>query len=363
MLNELGLMFTERCNASCRHCLLRGNDYVGSRDMSLEHAFNFIDQMAALSKAAGKLFAVCFTGGEVFLRYDDLVKAVSHAQEKGATKVSCLTNGFWGKDKANAVRWLTRLRDAGLASLTFSIDDFHQEYIPLHDVLNAFEAAQVSGLNLAVKCAVTRETRRLPEVIKDLGDLLLNATITFQEIACVPDGRAEKTISADEWLVQVMPQYRCLVPVMLYIMPDGTTFPCCGSGLNRWLRLGNALEVPLVELMEMRATSAVFNAVCDVGPAFFVSYFRDAGYTLPQEGYVSLCHLCKTVLTHSGAEQVLEKALADWRVIRVKKSMVGLLTVEENLAENRLDTISQSSNPCAWFLRAVSLYKTVRDNV
>jgi len=98
---------------------------------------------------------------------------------------------------------------------------------------------------------------------------------------------------------------------MLAILPDGTTFPCCGSGWTQQLVVGNALVEPIADLMHKVMDGALFAALRDKGPAFFVPYFTQAGSPLPQEQYVNRCHLCMTVLDHPQSERILQLALAD----------------------------------------------------
>ena len=292
--------------------------------MPQEHIFRYIDEFADLSKKEGP-FAISFTGGEPFLRYPDLLAATRYAKEKGANQVSCVTNGFWGKDEATARQWVTDLSESGLHHICFSIDDFHREYIPLDWVLTALEACREAELHFGVKCAVTRHTRRLHQVLGDLGNLLLDTDVTMQEIACMPQGRAANRVPKDEWLVQEgIPQGPCPGILMVSILPDGTTFPCCGGGWTQRLVVGNARSEHITELMTRARDGALFAALRYKGPAFFVPYFSEAGCPLPQEGYVNHCHLCKIILEHPESERILQTALTDWKIEHVEQCLGGL---------------------------------------
>lgn len=320
----LGLVFTQRCNARCRHCAVLE---FAPQDMPLEDAFRYIDQAAALSKKEGDPFSIGFSGGEPFLRYPDLVAAIRYAKEKGAAQVSCTTNGFWGKDAAMARQWATELRTSGLVYMSFSLDDFHQEYIPLDSVLTAFTACREAGLRLVIKCVVTRRTRRLPEVLRDPcnRNLLLTNYTTVQEIAYVPAGKVANRIPKDEWLTQEgIPQEPCPGMGLLAILPNGTTYPCCGLGWTQQLVMGNALAEPIADLLRRTRNGALFAILRDEGPAFFVPYFAEAGCPLPQEGYVNSCHLCMITLGHPEIERILPTALADWKIKQVEKCLGGL---------------------------------------
>jgi sulfatase maturation enzyme AslB (radical SAM superfamily) len=314
------LMFTERCNINCSHCCVNDHAYIGkNQDMSMENVYQYIEQLHELSLQENQPFTLSLSGGEVFLRYQDLKKAVTYAKQKGAYRISCMTNGFWGKDDQQAKDWISELTEAGLHSIGFSLDDFHQEFIPIDSVYKAFEICRESGLEIMIKSVITRSTRRLAEILKDLGDLTINMNLIVQEIACIPEGRAIHQISSDDWWYEKgIPNEPCLAGIMLVIFPDGKTFPCCGTGWNQWLLLGNAQDTTLQDLFEKSRNRAICCLLRDKGPKYFVPYFDQIGYPLPKQGYVNYCHLCQTILTHKKVENILPQAINDWREERVK---------------------------------------------
>jgi len=251
---------------------------------------------------------------------------VDHAREKGASTVGCMTNGYWAADMTRARKMIREFQRAGLSTLGLSADEFHQECIPLASVKNAFRASSEAGLNIVLKCAVTRKTRRLTDVLQSFGDLVLNTTVTVQEIACVPEGRATREVPDGEWLFsRKLQREGCPTRDMVAILPDGDAYPCCGTGWMKRLQLGNARKTPVAALIEQNTTRALLNAIRDCGPSFFLPYFAETSRPLPKQGYISLCHLCTRVLTHPDAGRVLEAALRDYRARTVDKLMAGLL--------------------------------------
>lgn len=309
-MTYLALMFTLQCNARCRHCnVIRFGNEV--RDMPVLAALRYIDEMVTLSDGADS-FSVYLSGGEPFLRYQDMLTVVRHGKERGADQISCVTNGFWGKEEAIARQRAAELRTAGMTQICFSLDDFHQEYIPLKSVLGALKACRQEGLCFAIKSTVTSSTRRLPQILNELGDLLLDTYVPVQELAYVPRVKTGDRIKKDEWLLQEgLPRDPCPEIGILAVLPNGVVFPCCGSGWTRQLVVGNALVEPIVDLMHRINDTALFASLRDKGPAFFVPYFTQAGCPLPQEQYVNRCHLCMTILDHPLSEKILQLALAD----------------------------------------------------
>lgn len=280
-------------------------------DMPLVDAFRYVDEIADLS-ASREEFSIYVSGGEPFLRFHDLLAVVLHAKKRGATQVSCVTNGFWGSEPATARQHITELRDSGLSQICFSLDDFHQEYIPLESVLAALAACREVELGFAIKSTVTRGTRRLPKILSELGNLLLDIYVPIQEIAYVPQLNTGDKIPNDEWLVQEqMPSEPCPELRVLAVLPDGTTYPCCGSGWTQRLIVGNASVEPIVDLMHKVRDGALFTLLREKGPARFMPYFTRAGCPVPRLLYVNRCHLCRTVLDHPQSERIIQLALAD----------------------------------------------------
>lgn len=327
---SLTLLVTEKCNIPCRHCLFGRRDLMNSgRDMPLEDALDYVEQMAEISAAENMSFSVRFSGGEPFLRYPEILEIIRFARQKGAEEVGTMSNGFWGKDFERAKGLARELKEAGLGSVCFSFDDFHQEHIPVSTVCNAIRGCLDAGLNYQIKCTVTKKTRRIPEVLGDLGDLLLNQSIVIQEIPCYPEGSATTMLPAgDLFYENGIPGQPCPSGLMLAIVPDGTTFPCCGASWNHRLVMGNAQKDSLGGLFEKMRRGSLMCMLREKGPSFFVPYYEQAGHHLQKEGYVSYCDLCRAVLTHPAFEEIEPAAAKAWRRERVANIFGDLLGEE-----------------------------------
>lgn len=322
-------MFTERCNSRCRHCGVT-DQMSRNLDMPVEDAIRYVDEIAALAAEENDTFSIFFSGGEVFLRYDDVLAVTRHAKSRGATPITCVSNGYWGKDPAQARRWATDLKEAGMRTVCISMDDFHQEYVPLESEVNALRACSEAGMALAIKSAVTRRTRRLPDVLRDVADLLADNPVLVHEMSCSPEGRAATTVSQDDLLLRdgVLSE-PCPGMGVLTFLPDGTAFPCCGVGWTSELVVGNARQEPVLSLVHRMRERDLFAVLKYKGPGFFVPYFDEIGQPLPSQGYVNACHLCMAVLDHPALAQVLPSALTDWRIQEMKTRMGPLWALGE----------------------------------
>jgi MoaA/NifB/PqqE/SkfB family radical SAM enzyme len=311
---SLTLLITESCNISCRHCLLGDRDLLHSKkNMSFEDAANYIDQMAEISAAENASFHVRFTGGEPLLRYPEILEFIRYARQKGAKEIGSMSNGFWGKDLNHARQLVLELKKVGLSSLCFSFDDFHQEYMPVSTVRNAIQACRDNSLDYQIKCVVTQKTRRLPEVLSDLGDLLLNQAVVVQEIPCYPEGSASAIPPEDLFYQEGIPGQPCPSGLMLAVLPDGTTFPCCGACWNHRLVMGNAKNEALRGLFDKMRHGSLMRILREKGPSFFVPFYEKCGHPLPEHRYVSYCDLCKAVLTHPCFEEIEPLVSDAWR--------------------------------------------------
>jgi len=74
--------------------------------------------------ALGTVNSVSFEGGEPFLYYPILIKAVEEAAEIGF-HVEVLSNCYWGNSSEDALEWLGTLAKAGNVELTLSSDLYH----------------------------------------------------------------------------------------------------------------------------------------------------------------------------------------------------------------------------------------------
>jgi hypothetical protein len=131
--------------------------------MTLDFVKRVIDEAHSL----GVVTLVVFTGGEPFLLADDLYAAVKHAAGKGLL-VRIVTKAYWATSIDRACAILSRLRDAGLTEINYSCDDFHQESIPIEQILWAHEAAIRADIPVLIASKRLRNSTITPECLDRL---------------------------------------------------------------------------------------------------------------------------------------------------------------------------------------------------
>ncbi len=92
-----------------------------------------------------------FTGGEPFLNYPLLLKAVEMAEELGIPSTFVETNCFWCKNDDVTREKLTGLKKAGLKGILISVNPFYAEYVPFERTDRCIQVSQeVFGTNVMV---------------------------------------------------------------------------------------------------------------------------------------------------------------------------------------------------------------------
>lgn len=287
----LGLILTYRCLARCRICIVNA-----SRDrtekMSLKDALTYIDQASTINK----IEKIAITGGEPFLHFADLLKIVHHSSKHGL-ETSVSTNCFWADSKNNAKKRLKKLKEAGLATIRFSVDEFHQEFVPLRNVKNCIEIARDLRIdNIIFQSVVTKNSMKFQDVFKELGDF---KGIRAHKISCIPTGRAAEEIPEKDWMILPgIPEERCEeIGKVLLIDPEGLVYPCCSS-FTKTLSIGNAKKDSLYEILRKAENNLFLKVLAKQGPVKLAEKVKEYNIKYKfRKGYVNICHLCYSLLS------------------------------------------------------------------
>ena len=135
-LKALAFLLTDRCNASCGMCCFSCSPRNRAL-LDVSMVKDYIRQAAEL----GTVKSVSFSGGEAMLYYDQLRECVAFAKAYGL-RSTLVSNGFWGADMEKGRAMLGGLVEDGLTDLSLSVDQFHQEFVPIEAVKNAMALAE-----------------------------------------------------------------------------------------------------------------------------------------------------------------------------------------------------------------------------
>jgi hypothetical protein len=293
---RLGLMITERCDASCAHCWFSCGPASGA-DMTRREAEGYIEEAASTPSMEW----VSFTGGEPFL-LPGLVKAlIPYAVDRGL-RTECVTNCAWATSRAKATDELEELAGLGLDVLNISADDFHQAQIPFERVRSCVDAARELGLKTVIMCATSRSSRlKLNEITRLLGGGVYvlggarpeNFSVIGVESAFTPVGRAAGLRMDERVTGGSIIEGPCEAVLRdIGVRPGGDVMPCCSAASQlEALRVGDISNGGLPELLKAAWERPIFKILTTKGPVG-LGGTKDTGYG----SYVNKCHLCHELL-------------------------------------------------------------------
>lgn len=325
--NTLAFMVGYACNAECRCCLwgdLPGKGPV----LDVDDACGWIDQACEVADVK----IVGFSGGESFLYLKQIVPIADYAQRKHKLTSAISTNSSWATDAAKAHELLKPLYDAGLRQLLLSVDDFHQEYVPLERVGIAYREATALGIQCTLQSIVTKSSKKLAWYLEQLGLSNVDKKQT-SEVSCTRMGYAIDRIPEEEFSPdpKALTGY-CSMLQPLIIRPEGTVHLCCGPAFAiPALSVGNIREEKLATILERAEWDPVYNALLiGRGPSILVEALRaDGKGDLVADSYSSSCEACWRILSTPGIMDLLRRLLDPVQPeLFLKRSILNQETVE-----------------------------------
>ena len=272
-LRGLHILLTYQCNFECNHCFVWGSPWQ-SGTLTL----NQLEDIYRQAKDVGTVTSVYFEGGEPFLYYPILVKAVKLGVEYGF-KLGIVSNGYWATTKEDALEWLQPFVGL-LEDLSVSSDLFHYDQLMSQQARNACQAAEELGIPIGTISIARPETEEAEPAV---GQLPLDESgVMFRGRAAV---KLIEQATLKPWTEFVECPYEDLrEPGRIHLGPLGNLHICQG------ISIGNLFEQPLKEICAAYDPDQhpVTGPLLSGGPAELVRR-----YNLPHnENYADACHLC-----------------------------------------------------------------------
>jgi hypothetical protein len=277
-LTGLHILLTYQCNYECDHCFV-----WGSPRQTGVFTLAQLDQVFQQALELNTIRHIYFEGGEAFLYYPILLRAVARAKHLGFW-VGIVSNGYWATSVADAEVWLRPLVEAGLDTLELSSDLFHGQSMETPEARHGLAAARQLGLATATTISIDPPTRYRQPGESEPGEPLTGGGVMYR-------GRAA------EMLVEGLPRqpwdsftecpYEDLAePGRVHLDPLGNLHLCQG------VVMGNLFRRPLKQIVAEYdpATHPIVGPLLAGGPARLVRNY-ELGH---QPGYVDACHLCYT---------------------------------------------------------------------
>ncbi|MCE9645079.1 MAG: radical SAM protein [Chloroflexi bacterium] len=269
-LNGLHILLTYQCTLECDHCFVWGSPrQTGTLTLAQ------LEEILGQAKEAG-VSSIYFEGGEPFLYYAVLVKAVHLAADMGFS-VGIVSNAYWASSVADAVEWLRPL--AGLVEdFTVSSDLFHCDECLGERPQNALVAAKWLGIPTGMISIAQPEqqARQTHGQIEEEGAVMYR-------------GRAAKMLvgkaASHPWQgFDSCPHEDLREPGRAHLDPLGNVQICQG------ISIGNVFEKHLKTICDEYEPDShpICGLLLEGGPAALVAEYR-----LPHAShYADACHLC-----------------------------------------------------------------------
>ncbi len=272
-LTGLHLLLTYQCTFECDHCFVWGSPWQAGT-LTLDNFMNILQQ----ARDAKTVRSIYFEGGEPFLYYAVLLKAVRLAKQMGFS-VGIVSNSYWATDVADALEWLEPF--AGLLDdLSVSSDLYHYSEKISQQVKNAQTAARELGIPIGVMSVAQ------PDVVDACAGV---GQLPEGESGVMYRGRAAVNLiehaPRQPWeQFTACPHEDLREPGRVHVDYLGNLHLCQG------LVIGNLFQTPLAEICATYAPEShpVIGPLLSGGPAELVRR-----YDLPHEAsYADACHLC-----------------------------------------------------------------------
>ncbi|MCA9934953.1 MAG: radical SAM protein [Anaerolineales bacterium] len=285
-LNSLHVLLTYRCNYECDHCFVWGSPWQ-SGVFTLAQLEDVFQQALAL----GTITEFYFEGGETFVYYPVLLKAVKRAHALGfATGI--VTNGYWATSEEDARAWLEPLAEAGLDQIEISNDAFHGATAVPPSQHIATQVASQLGLHSGL---ISLEPPQQAREENGRGLPVVGGDVMFRGRAAV---KLTEGLPRHPWNSFTTCPYENLAdPGRVHLDPFGYLHLCQG------IAMGNVWERPLRDIVHTYhpQTHPIVKDLLAGGPTQLIKTHQ----LDHDDSYVDACHLCYT------ARETLRERFAD----------------------------------------------------
>lgn len=319
LLPSIALQVTYQCNIECKHC--------GPCCGPNEKDWMTLNEMKYLVRQATEMGAanVIFTGGEPTLLGDDLIEILRFChQETGVKSTRMVSNGKWATSYKNAHNLLKKWQDAGLVEINISCGEFHQQYVPMQNVVNAYHAAcdlnyptvllggeflkegagqytiqdfqQATGADLFVP------ESRSPYVSKNHG-ILRGSAMRYGRGAQYIRPDDVNTTEGDAFAGNCSQVFAALTA-----LPTGHITACCGvmTRDESFLTVGNWREQPLLSIWKAAQEDLIMNWIKYLGLGDMKAWLLEKDPELSlRTRFTSACDLCAEMIYNPRCQELL----------------------------------------------------------
>lgn len=323
MIHVIVFSVTNKCPIHCRFC---GLDCDPRNTQILDYGWMKarIDQVYDW----GALNQVIFTGGEPMLMSSTICRLIEYCSEKELlTRI--VSNAYWASTSEKAKKIVEKFKKAGLTEINFSVDDFHQEHIPMSYIKYAVDACvefelpiliahkELSGTTITKERIETELKREIPVFN---GDDRKKHPIVISSGWTVPIGKGSENIEESEWKPPDWKErgdhwkHPCKsVLEQLVFTPDKKLSICCGIILPNRETVFDIKGDNLAEAIEQANSDLLTNWLSLEGPYGIMRFIKKKDPSIIfHDYYVQECHLCNDIFGRYETRKVLEDYMDEY---------------------------------------------------
>ncbi|EAS2000373.1 radical SAM protein [Salmonella enterica] len=331
-INQLTILTTNKCTASCEHCSMGSSPNRKGR-LSLSTIVNTIENLIAHEN---KPNSVIFAGGEPTLLRQILFDAIAFCSEHGIN-TRLVTNASWAKDEPKTIEMINNLRECGLSEINYSVDDYHVNFISFENVLRAWRHRKNMGFStVAIANCYGKNTKMTSNYILDrinenipiywdddgkyshnnfLAEDGTNYFISNARLQRLGRGR---NIPENDLIYpskQSDLNIKCPWTVRsAALSANGHLVACCGVEAhgNEFLDFGEAKKDNAYNLIEDVENRVVIKAIRNFGPYFLMQFVKEFSTNkIFKDKYSSICEICEDVVSIEESRNILRENLTE----------------------------------------------------
>ena len=321
LLQTLSMQVTYQCNIACKHC----GPYCGPKEkdwMTSDEIRNIVSQAAQLGTRT-----VVFTGGEPSLLGSELPKLIAFVHDQKIANSRVVTNAKFASSYEKAKRVLGSWREAGLVEVNLSCGEYHQEFVPIEYMGNAYRAAcdlRFGTVVLAGEFLKPGHGKYEPQMFVDavgypVPDLSERSPYSdycygMSRGQAMPYGRGRDFVDPDAidyFPLSKIPSCCDDVLRVFTVHPNGNTTACCGIMVRAesLLNVGNWRQESLEQIVRRAHGDLVLNWIRYRGLRDMKAWLegQDPNLGLRKE-YQNICDLCAELVYNRRAQELLANA-------------------------------------------------------
>jgi radical SAM family protein/4Fe-4S single cluster protein len=319
LIRTLSLQVTYQCNIACRHC----GPYCDPHQkewMTTEEIKDLIRQAAEMG-----VLSVVFTGGEPTLLKKELPKLFRYIRDDmKIPNCRIVSNGRFATSYEKAKKLMAEWQEAGLKEVNFSCGEYHQEFVPIEYVANAYRAGRDLGYQtvlLAGEFLANGLGKMKPEMYEEAVGMPLMApdeTSPYSKRRCGMSrghamrygrGKTEVPIEGIEYIPEAQIKSVCDdVNSVITAHPNGNTTACCGIMVRdeSLLNIGNWRTTPMREIVEQAHDDLILNWIRHRGLKDMKRWLETKDPNLGlRDKYQNICDLCAEIVYNPRCQELL----------------------------------------------------------